>query len=204
LARQLLQRSGIPLAAPSANPFGYISPTTAAHVRDGLGRKIAAILDGGPCTVGVESTILDLTNPHRPRVLRPGSITAASLENALGIKLAKAPGPAAPRTRGLLAPGMLSQHYSPRTRLLIKTRWDHLPEKVAAILLRKPSGRTAPRIYWLSTNASLAEIARNLYQVLRRADQGGYREIWLEQLPNDESGLAAAINDRVHRAAAKR
>lgn len=204
LARQLLKRAGIPLAAPSANPFGYISPTTAVHVRDGLGRKIAAILDGGPCTVGLESTILDLTRPSRPRVLRPGSITPASLENALGVRILMSPASPATATKGLLAPGMLSQHYSPRTRLLIKPRWDRLPPKIAAIYLRKPIGRPAPGTYWLSESASLAEIARNLYEVLRRADQGCHREIWLEQLPNDESGLAAAINDRVRRAAAKR
>lgn len=202
LTRRLLRLAGIPLAAPSANPFGYISPTTPEHVSHGLGKKISAILDGGPCSVGVESTILDLTNPLRPRILRPGSITAASLVNTLGSPLAKTSARATSNQRGLIAPGMLTQHYSPRTRLVIKSGWDKLPPKTAGILLRQPAGKTKPGIFWLSTHASLAEIARNLYHVLRLADQGGYREIWFEQLPNDESGLAAAINDRVRRAAA--
>lgn len=204
LTRRLLRLAGIPLAAPSANPFGYISPTTAAHVRDGLGQKISAVLDGGRCQLGVESTILDLTHRNGPRVLRPGSITAASLENALGLRLAPTPTPTKPAAGGLLAPGMLSQHYSPRTRLVIKPAWDKLPAKTAGILLRQPAGKPPPRTYWLSSRASLTEIAQNLYHVLRAADQGGHREIWLEQLANEESGLAAAINDRVRRAAAKR
>lgn len=207
LTRQLLRLAGIPLAAPSANPFGYISPTTAAHVRDGLGRKISAILDGGPCTVGVESTILDLTKPARPRILRPGSITAASLENTLGVRVdpfVPASPSSAKTRRSMPAPGMLSQHYSPRTRLVIKPTWEKLPARVAGILLRKPAHKTTRSTYWLSERASLAEIAHNLYQVLRTADQGGYREIWIEPLGNDESGLAAAINDRVRRAASRR
>jgi L-threonylcarbamoyladenylate synthase len=77
LARRLLKLAGVPLAAPSANPFSYISPTTAAHVRDGLGARIPHILDGGECDVGVESTVVDLTQPSRPRILRPGAISAA-------------------------------------------------------------------------------------------------------------------------------
>lgn len=206
VTRRLLRLAGIPLAAPSANLFGYISPTSAAHVLAGLGGKIPSVLDGGPCRIGVESTILDLTDPARPRILRPGAVTAAVLEKFLGTPVALgAPrqGRARP-TAGFLAPGMLPQHYSPRTPLFIKPTWKKLPGNVGGIFLRQPSHRPAKNIYWLSQRAALAEVARNLYQVLRRADLGQHRQIWIEALPGDTGGLATAINDRLRRAAAKR
>ena len=206
LARRLLRLSGLPLAAPSANTFGYISPTTAAHVFDGLGGKIPHILDGGSCRVGVESTILDLTNPARPKILRPGAITTEMLEKFLGRPVARA---AQNRNRikkaaGLLAPGMLPQHYSPHTPLVIKSPWTKLPPQVAGIFLRKPAGSVAKNAYWLSDRAVLVDMARNLYRVLRQADEGHHRQIWIEALPDDSGGLAAAINDRLQRAATKR
>ena len=207
LARRLLRLSGVPLAAPSANLFGYVSPTSAAHVAAGLGGKIPAILDGGPCRVGVESTILDLTDPAHPRILRPGAVTAAELEKFLRVKIstrAAARGTRQKVTAGLLAPGMLPQHYSPHTPLLSKRHWLRLPADIAGIHLRRPAGRTAPNVYWLSPRGALAEVARNLYRVLRAADEAGHRQIWIEALPGDSGGLAAAINDRLKRAAAKR
>jgi L-threonylcarbamoyladenylate synthase len=206
LARRLLKLSGIPLAAPSANLFGYISPTTAAHVLAGLNGKIPSVLDGGPCQVGVESTILDLTHPAQPRILRPGAVTAAALENILGVKVASGTRRRshARITAGLLAPGLLPQHYSPRTPLIVKTGWKKLPPDVAGIFLRPPTGPAAKNIYWLSSRAALADIARNLYHILRQADQGAYRQIWIEALPADSGGLAVAISDRLRRAATKR
>ena len=204
LARRLLKLSGLPLAAPSANLFGYISPTSAAHVVDGLGGKIPSVLNGGPCRVGVESTILDLTNPSRPRILRPGAITAAALEKILGRKIPSGHAGRARKTAGLIAPGLLPQHYSPRTPLVIKSGWTKLPPNIAGIFLRRPAGPVARNIFWLSQRASLAEIARNLYHTLRAADLGGHRQIWIEALPEGSGGLAAAINDRLRRAAAKR
>jgi L-threonylcarbamoyladenylate synthase len=206
LARRLLRLTGIPLAAPSANLFGYISPTSAVHVDDGLGGKIPHILDGGVCRVGVESTILDLTHPNRPRILRPGAIVVAELEKVLGTKVAVGPARRenSKRRTGLRAPGMLPQHYSPHTPLLIKDAWEMQPANVGGIFLRKPAGLAAPNVYWLSQRGSLAEIARNLYRVLREADHGNHRQIWIEALANDAGGLTAAINDRVSRAAAKR
>jgi L-threonylcarbamoyladenylate synthase len=203
LARRLLRLSGLPLAAPSANAFGYISPTSAAHVLDGLGKKIPHILDGGPCLLGVESTILDLTNPARPKILRPGVITAEMLEKFLGRPFGPTPRnrSRAKQTRGMLAPGLLPQHYSPHTPLVIKHRWTKLPPEVAGIFLRKPPGRTAKNIYWLSDRSALADMARNLYRVLRQADRGRHRQIWIEAPPDDSGGLAAAITDRLRRAA---
>jgi len=200
LARRLLRLAKIPLAAPSANLFGYISPTEAAHVVDGLGRRIRHVLDGGACPVGVESTILDLTNPARPRILRPGAVTAATLAKFLGRPVGQAPRQAAKGR--LLAPGMLARHYSPRTPLVIRNPRGRRPHGVAGIFLRKPAGPTGRDIYWLSERGALAEIARNLYRVLRAADQGGHRQIWIEALPVAAGGLAVALHDRLRRAAA--
>ena len=203
VARRLLKRAGVPLAAPSANPFGYISPTSAAHVRDGLGSRIPHILDGGECDVGVESTVLDLTQPSRPRILRPGAVSAAEIAQVL-----RRPVTTVRRTgkRGarLLAPGLLARHYSPRTPLRIVTRPQPADRRDAVIRLRRPAGQVLASTYWLSERGALSEIAHNLYRVLRAADAGGHRRILVEKLPPTTGGLAAAITDRLQRAAARR
>ncbi len=202
LARRLLRLAGIPLAAPSANLFGYISPTLASHVTDGLGRRIKHVLDGGPCPVGVESTVLDLTQPEQPRILRPGAVTAATLAKFLGVTVSQV---RRGGNRGrMLSPGMLERHYSPRTPLRLKSPGPRLPSQVGGVFLRKPAGRTGGNVYWLSDRGTLAEISRNLYRVLREADQGGHRQIWVEALPAGAGGLAAALRDRLKRAAAHR
>lgn len=201
LARRLLKLSGVPLAAPSANPFTYISPTTAEHVRQGLGSRILHILDGGACTIGVESTVLDLTRP-RPRILRPGAVSAEQIAALLKTKVTTVHRAGKKGTR-LLAPGLLDKHYSPRTPLMLVDRPKSTDADTAVILLRKPAGRAGAGVYWLSRSGALAEIARNLYRVLREADAGGHRRILAEKLPPSAGGLASAINDRLHRAAAK-
>jgi len=202
LARRLLRLAGFPLAAPSANSFGYISPTTAEHVVQGLGRRIPHILDGGACPVGVESTVLDLTNPARPRILRPGAVTADQLQKYIGVTVRGA------KSRGQrmrqLAPGMLERHYSPRTPLVLGRPGSNPPVGVAVIHLRKPAGHCASGVFWLSERGALKEVARNLYRVLRQADDGRYRQIRLEPLPAEAGGLATAIRDRMKRAATKR
>lgn len=203
LARRLLKLSGVPLAAPSANPFSYISPTTAEHVRQGLGKRIDHILDGGDCTIGVESTVLDLTSPDRPRILRPGAISATQIARVLRSKVTTVRR-ASRRGSPLLAPGLLDKHYSPRTPLHLTAKPDKVPDGTAIILLRQPAGKTKAGVYWLSRRGALAEMARNLYRVLRDADAGGHRRILVEKLPPTAGGLAAAINDRLKRAAAKR
>ncbi len=202
LARKLLALAQVPLAAPSANPFSYISPTTAVHVQQGLGGKIGHILDGGSCTVGVESTVLDLTHPARPRILRPGAITAAQLEKVLERKVFTKNRSTKSSVR-LLAPGMLERHYSPRTPLRLTPRPVGTNQQNALIFLRQPAGKSPAHVYWLSKRGALDEIARNLYRVLREADAGGHREIQLEKLPATAGGLAAALNDRMKRAAVK-
>jgi L-threonylcarbamoyladenylate synthase len=200
LARKLLSLAQVPLAAPSANPFSYISPTSAAHVQQGLGSRIGHILDGGNCAVGVESTVLDLTHPARPRILRPGAITAVQLEKALKRKVSTKLRPVKSNARQL-APGLLERHYSPRTPLRLTARPAGATKQIALIFLRKPAGKSTAQVYWLSQRGALDEIARHLYRVLRAADMGGYREIQLEKLPATAGGLAAALHDRMKRAA---
>jgi len=203
LARRLLKLSGVPLAAPSANPFTYISPTTAEHVRQGLGARIGFILDGGDCPIGVESTVLDLTNPARPRVLRPGAVSAGEIARVLRTRVGSVRRNPSRGAR-LPAPGLLDKHYSPRTPLRLVTRPAAPDANTTLILLRKPAGKTPANVRWLSRHGSLPEIAKNLYRVLREADAGGHRQIVVEKLPPTAGGLAAAINDRLQRAAARR
>ena len=207
LLRRLLRICGLPLAAPSANPFGYVSPTTAGHVREGLGRAIGHILDGGPCRHGLESTIVDVRDPARPVLLRPGVITAAQISRVLGVRLrpatrrptARAPAP---------APGLLDRHYSPRCRLVTHRRITaamvaRAPGDEAWICFRRPDW-AAPRgnVCWLSATGSVREAGRRLFAVLRRLDRGAWRKIHAEKAP--AAGPGAAINDRLRRAAGRR
>ena len=201
LARQLLRLAGVPLAAPSANPFSYISPTSALHVQQSLGKRIKHILDGGESAVGVESTVLDLTNPAKPVILRPGAIDAKSLARVLRRPVAMRKRATKARA-ALRAPGLLERHYSPRTPLRLLQRPTKASAQQAVILLRKPAGPTPAGTYWLSRRGSLPEIAHNLYRILRAADAAGHRAILIEAVPLTAGGLAAAINDRIRRAAA--
>ena len=205
LFRQLLKKAGLPLAAPSANPFGYVSPTTAEHVRANLGSKIRNILDGGPSTIGVESTILDLRDEKHPRLLRPGAITREQLDEALGVRVlhVKRKGHA---SSAQIAPGLLARHYSPRTPAVLHARinpHDAAKSQVdeAWIFIARPVGLSGRNIFWLDPRGNLAGVARNLFSRLREVDVGGFRRIHLERATG--GGLADAINDRLQRAAAK-
>lgn len=207
LFRRLLKITGRPLAAPSANPFGYISPTTAGHVRDGLGRRIGYILEGGPAAIGLESTIVDLRDPRRPTILRPGSITAAALARALGRRhIAAAP---TTSTRALtgpqLAPGLLARHYSPRTPVMLHARMS-VPGRSAAageawVFQRRPRGRLPANVFWFDARGRLPGVARRLFGLLRRLDTLQLKRIHVELARG--GGLAEAINDRLRRAAAR-
>jgi L-threonylcarbamoyladenylate synthase len=207
LLRRLLKKAGVPLAAPSANPFGYISPTSAEHVRQGLGTKIQYILDGGPSRIGLESTIIDLRDPQRPGVLRPGAITTTELERHLGRRLTRIKAPATPTsgTVGQVAPGLLPRHYSPRTpltlhrRLLPASRARGRPAE-AFVYLRRPAGRRAPNVFWLDPQGGLPGVARRLFATLRKLDAMNFQRIHVERAP--DRGLGPAINDRLTRAAA--
>jgi L-threonylcarbamoyladenylate synthase len=187
-ARELLAALGRPVAAPSANPSGRISPTTADHVRAGLGGKIAAILDDGPCGVGVESTILGLAGAA-PILLRPGGLAAEDIENALGCTL---------RTRAeadpLTAPGQLMSHYAPNASVRLEAQ-DFSPDEVS--LGFGPGDFDLN----LSPSGDLNEAAANLFGHLHHLDALG-RPIAVAPVP--ERGLGIAINDRLRRAAAPR
>jgi L-threonylcarbamoyladenylate synthase len=187
-ARALLAAVGRPVAAPSANPSGRISPTTADHVRAGLGGKIAAILDDGPCGVGVESTILGLAGAA-PILLRPGGLAAEDIQNALGCTL---------RTRAeadpLTAPGQLMSHYAPNASVRLEAQ-DFSPDEVS--LGFGPGDFDLN----LSPSGDLNEAAANLFGHLHHLDALG-RPIAVAPVP--ERGLGIAINDRLRRAAAPR
>lgn len=206
--RSVLRRARVPLAAPSANPFGSISPTTAAHVEAGLGRHIDHILDGGPCQVGVESTIVDLSDPAKPEVLRVGGITSGQLAAVLG-----RPVPvrnAAVGAGRLRAPGLLTRHYSPSTPLKLHR---HITPAMLGraradegfVLFTAPAGGLPPTratVEILSAKARPAEAARRLFAALHRLDHAGLRRLHAELAP--ETGAGIAVNDRLRRAAAKR
>lgn len=200
--RRLLAAARLPLAAPSANPFGYVSPTTAAHVRDGLGRRIRYILDGGPARVGLESTIIDLRDETHPRILRPGAITRTQLEKVLRRNVSLRAGRAGSKSRAQLAPGMLARHYSPHTPVVLHERLGQpLPLDEAFVFCRKPAAPRRPNVFWLDAKGSPAGAARALFAVLRRLDAMGWGKIHVERFEGGE--LAAAINDRLQRAASR-
>lgn len=206
LFRRLLRVTGRPLAAPSANPFGYVSPTTAEHVRAGLGERIGHILDGGACSVGLESTIIDVRDPDRPRLLRPGAITREQVETALGRKVGSGRTAGSAR-KAQRAPGMLKRHYSPRTPVTLHESLSAVDVKAggkrdAWVFAARPKGVTGDNIFWLDPRGDLRGAARRLFALLRRLDAAGHSRIHLEKIPG-RAGLAEALNDRLARAAAR-
>jgi L-threonylcarbamoyladenylate synthase len=207
LARELLRAAGAPVAAPSANRSGAVSPTTAAHVLDGLGGRIDAVLDGGACPVGVESTVLDLTG-ERAALLRPGGVPAEAIEAVLGAPLVRASAPsggdgaaAAAAPRG---PGMLLSHYAPSLPLRLGAITARADEALLGFGPRPPAG--AALAWNLSEAGDLAEAASRLFAGLRWLDAEGARLglRCIAAMPVPETGLGAAINDRLARAAAPR
>jgi L-threonylcarbamoyladenylate synthase len=186
VARDLLAAFGGPVAAPSANPSGRISPTAAAHVLAGLGGRIEAVVDGGACPVGVESTILGLAGD--PVLLRPGGVPVEALEAALG-----QPVRMRAEDAGLSAPGQMRSHYAPGARVRLEARERQAGEvmlgfgAVAADLNLSPSG-------------DLIEAAANLFHHLHALDAMGAAGIAVSPIP--DRGLGCAINDRLRRAAA--
>jgi L-threonylcarbamoyladenylate synthase len=209
LLRRLLKLAARPLAAPSANPFGYVSPTTAEHVRHGLGRRIGHILDGGPARIGLESTIVDLRDPQKPRLLRPGAISRAAIALVLGRSVPVRRSDTKnddSRRLAQLAPGQLARHYSPHTPILIHRRLSpsaaaKSPRDEAWLFLGKPTKPAGPNIFWLDEKGDSRGAARRLFGMLRRLDAGSWRLIHAELARRGE--LAEAINDRLRRAAAK-
>lgn len=197
LTARLLERLPFPLAAPSANLFGRVSPTTAEHVVEQLGDALEYVLDGGACEVGVESTILGW-DAGRAVLYRPGGVPLEALEPYVGVLA-----PAATRSTPA-APGMLAAHYAPRTPLVVGAPEQLIAnapgERVAVLAFRTPRAAFACRT--LSSAGDLREAARNLFAALRELDGCGADRIVAEPVP--DLGLGRAINDRLRRAAAAR
>ena len=202
LTRQILLQFGGGVAAPSANRFGGVSPTTAAHVAEDLGNGVELIIDGGPCRVGVESTIIDLSGA--PALLRPGGITVEQIEAELSCRI---PVPAA---SGIRVPGQMASHYAPYTGLILippeelesqLAMLTGVGKKVAVLsprLERLPSGAT---LFQVPTQA--AEYARRLYALLREVDALSF-DLILAVSPTSECvGIERALSDRLRRAAFK-
>ncbi|MDJ1006525.1 MAG: L-threonylcarbamoyladenylate synthase [Paracoccaceae bacterium] len=187
VAAALITAAGRPLAAPSANPSGRVSPTAAAHVLSGLGGRIDAIVDGGPCAIGLESTIVEPGDP--PRLLRPGGLPAREIEPLLGRPLA------GPEDRGApVAPGQLASHYAPSVDLRLDAG---APRAGESYLGFGPGAATLN----LSEGGDIREAAQNLFGHLHALDAMG-RPIAVAPIP--DTGFGRAINDRLRRAAAPR
>ncbi len=196
LTLQLLQRLDFPLAAPSANPFGYISPTSAKHVKDQLNGKIKFILDGGNCHVGVESTIIGLEN-NLPTIFRVGGVAIEDIENEIG-KIQVKTSSSSPH-----APGMLLSHYAPRKPLLLGDVENGLAiynsKKIGLISFHKnyDAVKKENQIQ-LSAKKDLHEAAKKLFAAMRKLDESDVEIILAERFPDE--GLGRAINDRLQRA----
>ena len=200
LTQLLLESLDFPLAAPSANPFGFVSPTTAQHVEDQLGNKIPLVLDGGPATVGVESTIVDASQKEI-KILRLGGLALEEIEETLGRKIDKVQTSSSKPN----APGMLTSHYSPGCPLILgPIKWDEFESENPIGLLYFGKKRNVPSnilTFALSETSNLEEAAQNLFKGLRFFAEQKVEKVFAEKLP--EIGLGRAINDRLTRAATK-
>ncbi len=194
---EFIKLSETPIVGPSANPFGYISPTRAEHVREQLGDQIDFILDGGPCEIGVESTIVSFID-ERPKLLRPGGIPLEEIEAIVGeieIKNIDANKP--------LSPGMLPRHYAPRTPIIIGLSEEEIEKyrgkKIGFLAFKRPANIFKfDYMEVLSEKGDLREAATNLFSALRRMDSMGLDIIFAESFP--EIGLGRAIMDRLRKA----
>ncbi|HUO61530.1 MAG TPA: L-threonylcarbamoyladenylate synthase [Candidatus Acidoferrales bacterium] len=211
IARRLIELSGVPIAAPSANRFGYTSPTTAEHVLHDLEGRLDAILDAGPTPVGVESTVIDPSAP--PTIYRPGGLSREQIEAVLGpVRIAQKPMSENHEPAALESPGLGIRHYAPRARVLLVEDEDTFAfalqrEREAKLGAMLPAGWKLPRgvlamtFEWGSMNDS-ETLARRLYQGLRSLDAQG-AEVIIAPLPSP-TGLGLAIRDRLQKAAWKK
>lgn len=193
--QELLSALGRPLAAPSANMYGQLSPTTAAHVLEQLTGRIPYILDGGACREGLESTIIGLEN-ERVLIYRHGGVTTEALAEILGY----IPEAKVHEHNGVLTSGMVKHHYATHTPLFLGFKPSHENQNSLQITIGKNEHIAGPHMV-LSQDAALTEAARNLYAALHEADAAQVQKIYVEPFPNH--GLGLAMNDRLSRAAAK-
>ncbi len=189
-ASRFLQAAAVPIAAPSANKSGTVSPTIAEHVRESLGAAVDMILDDGACSIGLESTIIDLTTDI-PTLLRAGGVTMELLERQIGEIQ-----PAANNDETPKAPGMLSRHYA--TRIPLRMAATHLEDGEALLAFGGRTLGSAPAVCNLSRGGDLKEAAANLFDMMRQLDRPEYTGIAVMEIP--ETGLGRAINDRLKRA----
>jgi L-threonylcarbamoyladenylate synthase len=195
VAQALMRAAGRPIAAPSANRSGAISPTTARHVAQSLGERVPIVIDGGPCLVGVESTVLDLA-AARPTLLRPGGATREAIEAAIGgVSLSEA---VASGDSPLKSPGQLRAHYAPGRPVRLEATAARPDEGLLAFGPDVPSG--AMLTLNLSPTGDLGEAAAQLFAMMRQLDRPGIARIAVMPIP--QVGLGLAINDRLRRAAA--
>jgi L-threonylcarbamoyladenylate synthase len=210
--RAILSVSDLPLAAPSANPFGYVSPTCIEQVRATLGDRVQVMLDGGKCAVGLESTILDVTSMI-PKILRPGAITADAISKVLEENVIDYDVQIVSKTPN--TPGQLKQHYCTNTRLVLFEHGNrdfsrYCAGKTAVVFVQQPENSDgiakklqipAEAILWFSDNGNLNVMAKNLFSTLQRLDSAQYDTILCERPLR--KGIGIAIDDRLLRAAAK-
>lgn len=194
VAQALIRAAACPIVAPSANRSGHVSPTTAAHVEVDLGDKVAVILDDGPCRIGIESTVVDVSG-NEPALLRAGGVTREAIEAVLGTRLVLHTDDAERPT----SPGRLASHYAPRAAVRLNAMRPQADEAFLAFGPAAPA-HNGPTIN-LSPTSDLVEAAANLFAALRQLDASGAAAIAIMPIP--ESGLGEAINDRLRRSAVR-
>lgn len=202
IAQELLKACAFPLAAPSANLFGRVSPTTSKDVLDQLEGRIDGCIEGGDCEVGVESTIVDLTGPQA-RLLRPGGISREDIEALIG-PLAMNETPMGENGEAMPAPGTCKRHYSPETPIQFAEDAEIPDDSRVGLIAFGPRKRRRQgfiKMVNLSETGDLHEAASHLYSALRQMDLCGLDYVVVERIP--ETGLGLAINDRLRRAAAR-
>ena len=188
IIRSILKEIKFPLAMPSANKSTSISPVSSKDVYDEFKKKISLILNGGKCKIGIESTVIDLTN--KPKILRPGIIDKSKIEKTLKLKISNTN-----NHKKNISPGMMKKHYSPGIPVLInQKRYDG---KSAFIYLGNKY-KNRKNFFSLSKNSNLVKAASNLYKIFRKIKKNGYKKIQISKIPNIGSGIA--INDRIKRA----
>jgi L-threonylcarbamoyladenylate synthase len=194
IAQALIRAAGRPIAAPSANRSGAISPTRAEHVVESLGERVGLVIDGGPCLIGLESTVLDLTT-DQTTLLRPGGATREAIESVIGPIAISEALPAGDVARK--SPGQLESHYAPSRPVRLNAVSVSADEGLLAFGPQAPQG--AMLTYNLSATGDLGQAAANLFAMLRALDRPGIGRIAVMPIP--EAGLGLAINDRLRRAA---
>lgn len=192
IALELIKRAGVPIAAPSANTFGQLSPTRAEHVAEDLSSEVDLILDDGSTSFGVESTIIDVTGPM-PTLLRFGAVTLEDIEETIGTVLVSTSSSSNPK-----APGQLDSHYAPKTMPLRLINDSEPAIETAAYIAFSNAPKGWGHVEVLSPTGDLVEAAARLFQVLHNIDRGNFSAVYAELVP--EEGIGRAINDRLKRA----